>query len=83
MFYFTLGAIHSTKVLTGPTRKSGPPQKADQFFSTLFRLDRTDPLSFGRKFPEILVEWIAPFAIEIFFEKKKGKNTVTLIYTTT
>ena len=25
----------------------------------LFRLDRTDPLSFGPKFPEILVEWIA------------------------
>ena len=26
----------------------------------LFRLDRTDPLSFGPKFPDILVEWIAP-----------------------
>ena len=25
------------------------------------RLDQTDPLSFGPKFPEILVEWIAPF----------------------
>ena len=23
-------------------------------------MDRTDPLSFGPKFPEILVEWIAP-----------------------
>ena len=30
-------------------------------FSKLFRLDRTDPLSFGPKFPESLVEWIAPF----------------------
>ena len=29
-------------------------------FSKLFRLDRTDPLSFEPKFPEILVEWIAP-----------------------
>ena len=29
-------------------------------FSKLFRLDRTDPLSFGQKFPESLVEWIAP-----------------------
>ena len=29
-------------------------------FSNLFRLDRTDPLNFGPKFPEILVEWIAP-----------------------
>ena len=51
-----MGAIHSIKIQTGPTGKSGPPQKVDQFF----RLDRTDPLSFGPKFPEILVEWIKP-----------------------
>ena len=38
------------------TSKGGP------VFSKLFRLDRTDPLSFGPKFPEILVEWIAPVA---------------------
>ena len=36
------------------TSKGGP------VFSKLFRLDRTDPLIFGPKFPEILVEWIAP-----------------------
>ena len=36
------------------TSKGGP------VFSKLFWLDRTDPLSFGPKFPEILVEWIAP-----------------------
>ena len=54
------GAIHSTKIQTGPTGKRGPPQKVDLFFPKLFRLDRTDPLSFGPKFPEILVEWIAP-----------------------
>ena len=36
------------------TSKGGP------VFSKLFRLDRTDPLSCGPKFPEILVEWIAP-----------------------
>ena len=36
------------------TSKGGP------VFSKLLRLDRTDPLSFGPKFPEILVEWIAP-----------------------
>ena len=29
-------------------------------FSKLFRLDQTDPFSFRPKFPEILVEWIAP-----------------------
>ena len=27
-----LGAIHSTKIPTGPTRKRGPPQKVDPFF---------------------------------------------------
>ena len=26
------GAIHSTKIQTGPTGKRGPPQKVDQFF---------------------------------------------------
>ena len=36
------------------TSKGGP------VFSKLLRLERTDPLSFGPKFPEILVEWIAP-----------------------
>ena len=60
-----VGAIHSTKIQTGPTGKSGPPQKVDQLFSKLFRLDRTDPLSFGPKFQEILVEWIAPLVESI------------------
>ena len=46
-----------SKFQTGPTGKRGPPQKV---FSKLFRLDRTDALSFGPKFPEILVKWIAP-----------------------
>ena len=39
------------------TSKGGP------VFSKLFRLDRTDPLSFGPKFPEILVEWLAPIKV--------------------
>ena len=39
------------------TSKGGP------VFSKLFRLDRTDPLRFGPKFPEILVEWIAPLVL--------------------
>ena len=42
------------------TSKGGP------VFSKLFRLDRTDPLSFGPKFPEILVEWIAPLQFLAF-----------------
>ena len=36
------------------TSKGGP------VFSKLFRLDLTDPLGLGPKFPEIVVEWIAP-----------------------
>ena len=28
----TIGAIHSTKIPTAPTGKSGPPQKVNQFF---------------------------------------------------
>ena len=39
------------------TSKGGP------VFWKRFRLDRTDPLSFGPKFPENLVEWIAPLVI--------------------
>ena len=49
--------------------------KGGPIFSKLFRLDRTDPLSFGLKFPVILVEWIAltvkpgkPWTPEIFLE---------------
>ena len=34
------------------------------FFVKLFRLDRTDPLTFGPKFREILVEWTAPTAYQ-------------------
>ena len=44
-----LGAIHPTKIPTCPTG----------FFET-FPVGRTDPLRFGPKFLEILVEWIAP-----------------------
>ena len=34
--------------------------KGGSVFLKLFQLDQTDPLSFGPKFPEIWVEWIAP-----------------------
>ena len=30
--YKLRGAIHSTKIPTGPTEKRGPPQKVDPFF---------------------------------------------------
>ena len=39
------------------TLKGGP------VFFKLFRLDPTDPLSFGPKFRDILVEWIAPMVL--------------------
>ena len=32
LHWVTLGAIHSTKIPTGPTRKREPPQKVDPFF---------------------------------------------------
>ena len=48
----TLGAIHSTKIQTGPTGKSGPPQKVDPFFWNFSSW--TKPIHW------ILVEWIMP-----------------------
>ena len=33
-FVAILGGIYSTKIPTGPTGKSGPPQKVDPFFET-------------------------------------------------
>ena len=41
-------------------REKWSTSKGGLIFSKLFRLDRTDPFSFRPKFPEILVEWIAP-----------------------
>ena len=49
------------------TSKGGP------VFSKLFRLDRTDPLSFGPKFSEILVEWIAPYVLDFNFIDEYAK----------
>ena len=46
------------------TSKGGP------LFSNLFRLDLTDPFSFRPKFPEILIEWIAPI-------RSRGKTNLT------
>ena len=43
-----------------PDREKRTTSKGGPVFLKLFRLDRTDPLSFGPKFPEILVEWIMP-----------------------
>ena len=40
-------------------REKWTTSKGWPVFPKLFRLDRTDPLSCGPKFPEILVEWIA------------------------
>ena len=51
----TLGAIHSTKIPTGPTGKSGPPQKVDLFFRNFSGMDhapsvKRPPFSFQRDF---------------------------------
>ena len=45
-------------------RETWSTSKGRHVFSKLFRLDQTDPLSFGPKFPEILVDWIAPLEPE-------------------
>ena len=68
-----MGAIHSTKIQTGPTRKSGPPQKVDHFFQNFS--GRTEPIrwhGFGPKFPDILVEWIVP---NNFLQRPREYNT--------
>ena len=59
------GAIHSTNRSDRSDREKRSTSKGSPVFSKLFRLDRTDPLSFGPKFPEILVEWIA---LQVFWE---------------
>ena len=55
----SLGAIHSTDS-NRSDREKRTTSKGGPVFPKLFRLDQTDPLSFGPKFPESLVEWIAP-----------------------
>ena len=42
------GAIHSTKIPTGPTGKSGLPQKVDQFF-LIFPVEPNQSIEFWTK----------------------------------
>ena len=49
-----------TKMPTGRHRDFWSTSKGEPVFSKLFRLEGTDPLSFGPEFSEILVELIAP-----------------------
>ena len=71
--YFWLYASFTTRKFEGtssgarsiqqkfkPVREKRTASIGGPVFSKLFQLDRTDPLSFGPKFPETLVEWIAP-----------------------
>ena len=46
-------------------REKWSTSKGGTVFSKLFWLDQTDPLSFGLKFPEILVESITPKVFNI------------------
>ena len=62
--------IHSSKIQTSLTMKTDPPQKVDQFFRNFSAWTEPDPLSFGPKFPEILVEWIAPIIYTTVIRKK-------------
>ena len=56
------GALDRSDWETWSTLKKGGP-----LFFKLLCLDGTDPLSFGPKFPEILVEWIAHNVSNIIF----------------
>ena len=46
-------------------REKWSTSKGGTVFSKLFWLDQTDPLSFGPKFPEVLVESITPKVFNI------------------
>ena len=70
----SMGAIHSTKI---SNREQRSTSRDGPVLSKLFRLDRTDPLSFGPKFPEILVEWIVPYVCTI--SKPKTFYTIILL----
>ena len=54
------GTVHFDR--TGPTEKSGPPRRVNQFFRNFpVGKNRSIQFNFRPKFPEILAEWIAPF----------------------
>ena len=61
-------------------RKKRTTSKGGPVFSKLFRLDRTDPLSFGPKFPESLVEWIAPLVFCAVHIVKKLKEQIRVLF---
>ena len=48
------------------------------FFET-FPVDLTDPFSFRPKFPEILVEWIAPLFLRVNFMGQLFKQGLTSV----
>ena len=57
-----MGAIHSTKISNQLDQEMWSTSKGGPVFSKLFQLDRTDPLSFGPKFREILVDGSCPMS---------------------
>ena len=52
-------------------RQKWSTSKGGMIFWKPFRLDRTDLFSFRPKFPEILVEWIAPKGFVVCVEGTK------------
>ena len=74
-FVAILGGIHSTKIPTGPTGKSGPPQKMNPFFET-FPVGPNRSIEFSPTFPEILVEWIAPIIREQLLKGLHAKISI-------
>ena len=54
-----MGVIHSTKISDQLDQEMWSTSKGGPVFSKLFQLDRTDPLSFGPKFREILLTYVS------------------------
>ena len=61
-------------------RENWSTSKGGPVFSKLFRLDRADQLSFGPKFPEVLVEWIAPSELSERLGRIKGRDRIASIF---
>ena len=59
------GAIHSTQIPTGPTGKSGPPQKVDPFFRNF--VGWTEP-----------IQWVLDQNFRKFWLNREEKCDVTL-----
>ena len=60
---------------TGPTEKSGPPRKVDQFFRNFSGWTKPIHSVLDRNLTEILVEWIASIGkLVVISEESLGRD---------